>query len=354
MRLKLKAALSVFTAAVLALSLCACSKSGSGSKRIIRIAHVQNEQHPIHLGLVAFENYIEEKLGDKYDVQIYPNELLGAQVKTVELCQTGAVDFTVASISILESFDDIYEIFNLPYLFDSEEHYHSVMEDDSLIKPIFESTKASGFQGVAWYDAGARNFYTVKKPIEKPEDLKGLKIRVQQSATNVKMMELFKAAATPMSFGEVYTALQQNVIDGAENNEIALINNKHGEVAKHYSYNMHQMVPDILIGNVKFLESLEPEDREIFEEGFKLSTEVQRENWVKAVDEAIEEARQMGVNFYYPDTEPFKEMVLPLHQSVLNDNPKLMDIYDAIQKKSESNKDNENIENNGGDTDAEA
>lgn len=315
--------------------LCGCSASATGGKRIVRIAHVQSEQHPIHLGLVAFENYIEERLGDKYDVQIYPNELLGAQVKTVELCQTGAVDFTVASIAILESFDDVYEIFNLPYLFDSEEHYHTVMEDDSLIKPIFESTVASGFQGVAWYDAGTRNFYTVKKPVEKPEDLKGLKIRVQQSATNVKMMELFNAAATPMSFGEVYTALQQNVIDGAENNELALINNKHGEVAKHYSYNKHQMVPDILIGNIKFLESLEPEDRAVFEEGFKVSTKVQRENWTKAVDESKQEATDMGVKFYYPEVEPFKEKVIPLHNTVIDNNEKLPKIYEAIQKKGE-------------------
>lgn len=322
--------------------LCGCSASATGGKRIIRIAHVQNEQHPIHLGLAAFENYIEERLGDKYDVQIYPNELLGAQVKTVELCQTGAVDFTVASISILESFDNVYEIFNLPYLFDSEEHYYSIMEDEKLINPIFESTSASGFQGVAWYDAGTRNFYTVKKPVETPEDLKGLKIRVQQSATNVKMMELFNAAATPMSFGEVYTALQQNVIDGAENNELALINNKHGEVAKHYSYNKHQMVPDILIGNVKFLESLEPEDRKIFEEGFKVSTQIQRENWAKAVDEAKKEAEKMGVKFYYPDAAPFKEKVIPLHNAVIENNEKLPKIYEAVQKKGDELRGDEN------------
>lgn len=320
----------------LVLNLYGCNSSSAKDKKIIRIAHNQSEQHPIHLGLIAFENYIEERLGDKYEVQLYPNELLGSQVKAVELCQTGAIDFTVASISILESFDDIYEIFNLPYLFDDEAHYYSVMEDEALINPIFKSTKKSGFQGVTWYDAGTRNFYTVKKPIEKPEDLKGLKIRVQQSATNVKMMELFNSAATPMAFGEVYTALQQNVIDGAENNELALINNKHGEVAKYYSYNKHQMVPDILIANTKFLDSLEPEDKKIFEEGFKISTRVQKEHWIKAVDNAKKEAEKMGVKFYYPDAEPFKEKMLPLHNTVLKNNPKLNDIYEEIQKKSQS------------------
>lgn len=313
---------------LICLSLTGCSGSG---KRIIRIAHVQSETHPVHLGLVAFEEYVEKELGDKYDVQIFPNELLGAQVKTVELCQTGAVDYTVASISILESFDDIYEIFNLPYLFNSEEHYHSVMENDDIIKPIFTSTESSGFEAVTWYDAGARNFYTVKKAVMSPDDLKGLKIRVQQSATNVKMMELFNAAATPMSFGEVYTALQQSVIDGAENNELALINNKHGEVAKFYSYNKHQMVPDILIANTKMLDSLPPGDREVFDTAADISNMVQRESWSKAVEEAKKEAESMGVKFFYPDTEPFREKMLPLHRTVIENNDKLPEIYKAIE-----------------------
>lgn len=330
----MKRYIAVITAALLLLTLFTGCKDGD-EKRIVRISHVQSETHPIHLGLLALEEYVEERIGDRYDIQIFPNELLGAQVKTVELCQTGAIDFTVASIAIMESFDNIYEIFNLPYLFDNEEHYHAVMEDESITKPIYTSTDASGFEAVAWYDAGTRNFYTVKKEIKTPEDLKGLKIRVQQSATNVRMMELFNAAATPMSFGEVYTALQQNVIDGAENNELAIVNNKHGEVAKKYSYNKHQMVPDILIGNIKFLNSLNDGDREVFEEAFDVSSKVQRENWVKAVDEAKKEAEKMGVVFSYPDMEPFRKQVLPLHKEVLEKNEKLKKIYDAIEKKRE-------------------
>ena len=213
-------------------------KVGNG-KTIIRVSHNQAADHPTNIGLLAFEEFIESRLGDKYDVQIFPNELLGSQVNTVELTQTGAINFTVASNAILESFDDIYQIFNLPYLFNSPEHYHTVMDNKELIKPIFTATEKSGFEAVAWLDAGTRNFYTVKKPIRTPDDLKGLKIRVQQSASNIRMMELFGGAATPMGFGEVYTALQQSVIDGAENNELALTSNKHGEVCKYYSYNMH-------------------------------------------------------------------------------------------------------------------
>ncbi|WP_300330048.1 TRAP transporter substrate-binding protein [Fusobacterium sp.] len=328
---KVKSFLSLILLLMCTLILTACGKGQD--KRIIRISHNQAQDHPTNIGLLAFEEFIESKLGDKYDVQIFPNELLGSQVNTVELTQTGAIDFAVASNAILESFDNIYQIFNLPYLFDSPEHYHAVMDDKELIEPIFTSTGKSGFEAVTWLDAGTRNFYTVKKPINTPKDLKGLKIRVQQSASNIRMMDLFGGAATPMGFGEVYTALQQGVIDGAENNELALTSNKHGEVAKFYSYNMHQMVPDILIGNLKFLNGLSPEEREIFNEGFILISKVQREAWGESVKKAkIHAEKDMNVKFIYPEVSAFKEKVLPLHQEVLNATPKLKPIYDEIQR----------------------
>jgi TRAP-type C4-dicarboxylate transport system substrate-binding protein len=205
------------------------------------------------------------------------------------------------------------------------------MEDASLTDPIFLATEEAGFRTVTWLDAGTRNFYTVDKPIEKPEDLKGLKIRVQQSPTNIAMMNAFGGSATPMGFGEVYTALQSNIIDGAENNEMALTDNGHGDVCKHYSYDMHQMVPDLLLGNVAFLNGLPEEEYKVFEEGFKLINKVQREEWTKAVENAKNKAQnEMGVNFYYPDTAPFQEACMPIHDSVVKGNPILEEIYAKI------------------------
>ena len=141
-----------------------------------------------------------------------------------------------------------------------------------------------------------------------------------------------KANPTPMAFSEVFTAAQQGVIDGAENNELALTSNKHGEVAKYYTYNMHQMVPDILIANDAFLNGLSQEELDIFQEGFRLVNQVQREAWVEAVENARDRARnQQGVQFLYPDQEPFVEACRPLHKSILQNNPGLKDIYNAIQ-----------------------
>ncbi len=324
--------------AVLALgTLSGCGNTASsGHKQIIRIGHNQSTNHPTHLGLKAFESFIEEKLGDQYNVEVYPSELLGSQNEMVQLTQTGAINFCVASNSLLETFSSNYTLFNLPYLFSNSEAYHAAMDDTSITDPIFKSTQQAGFEAVTWLDAGTRNFYTVNKPINTPADLKGLKIRVQQSPTNVEMMRLLGGAATPMGFGEVYTALQSKIIDGAENNEMSLTDNGHGDVCKYYSYDMHQMIPDILIGNFAFLNGLSDDERAIFEEGFQLLNQVQREEWVTAVEKAKERAvNEQGVQFLYPDTRAFQEACQPLHESMLKAQPDLEPIYDAIQKYNE-------------------
>lgn len=317
--------------ALTASALAGCGTASDG-RTIIRIGHNQSTNHPTHTGLIAFEEFIEEHLGDKYDVEVFPSELLGSQTDMMQLTQTGAIDFCVASNSTLETFSDNYTIFNLPYLFASSEAYHASMDDPEIVGPIFESTTKAGFQAVTWLDAGTRNFYTVSKPIQSPADLKGLKIRVQQSPTNVEMMRLLGGSATPMGFGEVYTALQSKIIDGAENNEMALTDNGHGDVCKYYSYDMHQMIPDILIGNCSFLADLPADERAIFDEGFELVNQVQREAWVTAVESAREKAQnEQGVQFYYPDTAPFQEICVPMHEKLLEQYPDLRPIYEKIQ-----------------------
>lgn len=323
----------------LAAALCAAMLTGmsgctsvTDGKRIIRIAHAQSETHPEHLGLLKFKEHIEEKLGDKYEVQIFPNELLGAAQRAIELTQTGAIDFVVAGTANLETFANVYEIFSMPYLFTSEEAYHEVMNDTDYMNQVYASTDEAGFRVLTWYNAGTRNFYATK-PIHTPEDLKGLKMRVQQSPASVNMVKAFGAAASPMSFGEVYTAIQQGVIDGAENNELALTNNKHGEVAKCFSYNKHQMVPDMLIGNLKFLNSLSEEERAVFEEAALLSTEVELADWDQQVEEAKKIAENdMGVEFIDVDVQVFRDKVDGVQDQMLEENPNIRELYDYIQE----------------------
>ena len=334
--MKRRTFLSLMGAAALTsgMMLTGCGAGSDGDDRkIVRIGHVQSQTHPDHLGLEAFANYINEKLGDKYRVEVYPSELLGSQTEMVQLTQTGAIDFVVASTAIMETFSAKYQIFNLPYLFSSVEAYHEAMDDPEVTDPIFKTTSKAGLETVAWLDAGTRNFYTIKTPINQPSDLKGLKIRVQQSPTNVEMMRLLGGTATPMGFGDVYTALQAGILDGAENNELALTDNGHGDICKYYSYDMHQMVPDLLVANYEFLQGLSAEERAIFDEGFQIVKDTERAAWEDAVAAAKDKAEnEQHVNFLYPDTAPFQEAMAPLHGEVLAANPELQPVYDKIQE----------------------
>ena len=162
-------------------------------------------------------------------------------------------------------------------------------------------------------------------------------MRVQQSPASVNMCKAFGAAASPMSFGEVYTAIQQGVIDGAENNELALTNNKHGEVAKYYAYNKHQMVPDVLVGNLKFLQGLSEEDYLIFQDAALISTEEELIEWEKQIEEAKETAENdMGVEFIDVDVQLFKDKVANVQNDMLTENESIRDLYDHIQEINET------------------
>ncbi len=334
MRNRIKKIISTVLCAGLVAGLAGgCSGTGNinGGKRIIRVALSQSETHPEYTGMEKFKEVVEEKLGDKYEVQIYPNELLGGQTKAIELTQTGAIDFVVAGTPNLEIFADVYEVFSMPYLFTSEEAYFASMNDTDYMEKVYESTDDTGLRVMTWFNVGSRNFYA-KKPINTPEDLKGLKMRVQQSPASVKMANAFGAAASPMSFGEVYTAIQQGVIDGAENNELALTENKHGEVAKYYSYTMHQIIPDVLIANLKFLNGLSDEEKEIFYDAAQQATETEMEAWDTQVEQAKKIAQDdMGVEFIYPDINLFKDKVSNVQQEMLDANPDIQDLYDHIQ-----------------------
>ena len=334
MRNRIKKIISTVLCAGLVAGLAGgCSGTGdiNGGKRIIRVALSQSETHPEYTGMEKFKEVVEKKLGDKYEVQIYPNELLGGQTKAIELTQTGAIDFVVAGTPNLEIFADVYEVFSMPYLFTSEEAYFASMNDTDYMEKVYESTDDTGLRVMTWFNVGSRNFYA-KKPINTPDDLKGLKMRVQQSPASVKMANAFGAAASPMSFGEVYTAIQQGVIDGAENNELALTENKHGEVAKYYSYTMHQIIPDVLIANLKFLNGLSDEEKEIFYDAAQQATETEMEAWDSQVEKAKKIAQDdMGVEFIYPDINLFKDKVSNVQQEMLDANPDIQDLYDHIQ-----------------------
>lgn len=173
MKISMRGRLAVCLCICAALGLTGCGWSG-GRTRIVRVSHGQSETHPEHIGLLAFKAHVEQALGEKYEIQIFPNEILGASQKAIELTQTGAIDFVVAGTANLETFAKIYEIFSMPYLFKSEAAYYKAMGEADNMKELYASTDEAGFRVLTWYSAGTRNFYA-KRPIQRPEDLKGMK-----------------------------------------------------------------------------------------------------------------------------------------------------------------------------------
>lgn len=321
---------------LLATLLTGCSSADAeASKKIVRISHGQPDGHPDDIAVKAFADYVNERLGDKFDVQVYANGLLGDSKNALELTQTGAIEYLVCSTSNLEAYSKDYGIFSVPYLFSNKDAYFDFMYSD-VADILLDSTVESGFRAVTWFDAGTRSFYA-NDPIEKPEDMEGMKIRVQPSPLNVAMIQTLGAGAVPMGFGEVYTALAQGTIDAAENNEMALTSVKHGEVAKYYSYDMHQMQPDMFVVNLKFYESLSDEERQIFEEATQVAHEIELVEWVKQTNEAKEIAtNDMGVTFVDADVAAFQELCAPIQQDYLDDNPDVKVYFDEITKLNEA------------------
>lgn len=301
---------------------------GGDSKQIVRLSHSQIETHPDHIGAQAFKKVVESKLGDKFEVQIFPNATLGANEKVLELIKQGSVQYLVVSTANIESFDKLYSLFSIPYLFTSEEAYNKFISDPKVMEQLGVNSKTNGFTPVTAYTAGTRNFYS-KTPIKSVADLQGKKFRVQAGPVNVAMMQAFGAAATPMSFGEVYSALQQSVIDGAENNELALTDQKHGEITKYYTYDLHQMCPDLLVASNAFLDKLTPEERKVFDEAAVASQKAEFDAWNASIEDAKKKATEMGVEFITVDVNEFRNKVLPLHEQILGETPDLKPLYDA-------------------------
>ncbi|WP_265500013.1 TRAP transporter substrate-binding protein [Paracoccus beibuensis] len=290
--------------------------AGAVQGETLRFGYAQNATPTVE-AMETFARLVEEKTGGDVTVQFFPDGQLGGEREMVEMVQGGALDMTKVSGGLLESFAPIYGVFPMPYLFDDQDHFYRVMDDAAIMDPIYQSTADLGFTGLTYYNSGARNFYTVKTPVETVDDLKGLKIRVLQSPTAIRMTELLGATPVAMGQAEVYTSLQQGVLDGAENNEFALTIARHAEVAKHYSTDGHSRIPDILLIGTAAMERLTEEQRTAVAEAARESTEFHKSVWDAAVEEAAAQSRdEFGVTFHQPDIAPFRDAVAPMYDEL--------------------------------------
>lgn len=287
------------------------SLNASASDNItLKLAHNLERSHIIHQTLDEMAKEVKKLSEGKMTIRIYPSSQMGSARETLELLQNGALDMTKGSASDLESFDNIYAIYNLPFLFKDQAHFNKVVFGETG-KEIMESTKEKGFFAISAYVAGTRSFYA-KKPIMKPEDLKGLKIRVQASPTTLKMIELMGGAPTPISFGEVYTAMQQGVVDGAENNVPSWVQTRHIEIAKVFSEDEHASIPDFLVISTKTWNKLTPDQQSILQTAAKNSEIYQQKKWDTVDAETRAQAISLGGKIVKVDKAPFRAAVQPL------------------------------------------
>ena len=223
--------------------------------KIIRLGHGLNTSHSVHKAMVYMGEQLELKSNGKIKLQIYPSQQLGTERQCLELLQIGALDMTKSSAGVLENFSPGMKVLGLPYLFRNREHSFKVL-DGPIGKELLAGAEKYWLKGLAFYDAGSRSFYTINTPVEQPSDLEGLKIRVQESQTAIDMVKSFGGSPTPISWGELYTALQQGVVDGAENNPPSFVSSNHFEVCKFYTLDEHTSIPDVLVMGTKFWDTL--------------------------------------------------------------------------------------------------
>lgn len=291
--------------------------ANAAEKVTLKLAHNLERSHVVHQAFEYMAKEVKQLSDGKMTIRIYPSSQMGSARETMELLQNGALDMTKGSASDLESFDSVYAIYNLPYLFKDQAHFNKVVFGD-VGKEIMTSSKDKGFFSLAAYVAGTRSFYA-KKPITKPEDLKGLKIRVQASPTTLKMIELMGGAPTPISFGEVYTAMQQGVVDGAENNVPSWVQTRHIEIAKIFSEDEHASIPDFLVVSSKTWSKLTTDQQQILIKAAKDSEVWQQKAWDKVEKETRAQAKAMGGEFVSVDKAPFRAAVQPLYDDFKKD-----------------------------------
>jgi tripartite ATP-independent transporter DctP family solute receptor len=303
-------------AALLAGLLLACG--GAGRPERLHLGHGLDTSHPVHLAMLRMAEILAERSGGSLVLEIHPGEQLGSERECLELLQIGSLALTKVSAAVLENFAPGFRVYSIPYLFRDEAHRFAVMDGEVgqalLLEPLPQRLR-----GLAYYDAGSRSFYTRDRAIRRPEDLEGLKIRTQESPSAVEMVRSLGGAATPLAWGELYTALQQGVVDGAENNPPSFHLSGHYEVARHYSLDEHTGVPDVLLVSTLVWERLSPEQRRWLEEAARESVPYQRELWRAATEEALRAVAEAGVEILRPDKAPFARRTASLRERYRRD-----------------------------------
>ncbi len=264
---------AIAIAAVLAVFLA----TGAGAQTF-KAADTHSDGYPTVEAVKYMGKLLESWTNGRMKIKMFPGRQLGEEKDTIEQTIFGAIDLNRVNLAPLNGIVPETAIPALPFIFRSIEHMHKVM-DGEIGQEILDAMAPKGMIGLAYYDSGARSFYNSKRPIKSPADMKGMKIRVQNSDLFVSMMSALGANATPMEFGQVYEALKTGVVDGAENNWPSYETTRHFEVAKYYTLDQHSMSPEVLVMSKKTWDGLSVNDRLLVRKAAALSVPEMRRLW---------------------------------------------------------------------------
>jgi tripartite ATP-independent transporter DctP family solute receptor len=314
------------TAAFLALAvvcapLFAGGQQGGGgaaapAKAVVwKLGDNQPDGYPTVLGDLAMAKYVEEKTKGAIKIEVYNNSVLGTEKDMIEQLQTGDIQFMRVGINPLSSLNPQVNVLGMPFLFRDREHMFKVL-DGPIGEEVLGYLKNQNILGLCWLDAGFRNFYNRVREIKTPADMKGLRIRVQESNLMMNMIKYLGASPTPMAYGEVYPSIQNGVIDGAENNWPSYITAAHVEVAKYFTVDGHMASPEMILINYELWNRLTPELQKIVKDGAMEGAKVERAEWIKAEQKYEAEAKAKGTIVTVPTPEQhklFEDALAPLY-----------------------------------------
>lgn len=312
-----------------AASVALAAAAPAAAQVTLRSADIHPDGYPTVEAVKHMGKLVEERTKGRVKIQVFNNRQLGEEKDTIEQTRFGVIDMNRINTAPFNNLVPATQVLGLPFLFRSVEHMHKVV-DGPIGDEILKEFEPHGLVALAFYDFGARSFYTTKKQIKSLEDVKGLKIRVQQSDLWIALMQAMGANATPMPFGELYSALQTGVVDGAENNWPSYESSRHFEVAKFYTITEHSLTPEVLVMSKRSFEKLSAEDQKIVREAAKESVGKMRELWVAREKASEAKVREAGSVITTVDKAPFIAAMKPVYDKFVTD-AKMKDLVARIQ-----------------------
>lgn len=294
------------------LSLFGCGDSKDNENITLKLGHIQSEQDLWQVGSLKFKEEVERLSNGKITIEIYPNSTLGGDRDLAEGMKMGTVDFALIA-GVLGNFDKSISILELPYLFKNHDEYNTIVNGDIGQEIANNVLKSSGIKILQWWDRGPRQT-TSNKPINTPNDLKGLKIRVPEIPAMVNTWKEMGATPTPMAWSEVYTGLQQHTIDAQENPIPFIYGGRIQEVQKYINNTNHKYEYVTLSMSDKKFQKLTKEQQDIILQAAKIATDYENALVVSETQKLLDDmVKNNGIIVVNPDIEPFSKLAIPAH-----------------------------------------